>query len=111
MKKSYYEYFVDNKAKGALGYKAKYTFKWIPNLLHTTTPLGAQSPEQKANSGAFHRPGLERTALLTLIFTALAASGVGYGSYKAAQSPELREWVDTYSKIVLAFVTQRVKSN
>jgi hypothetical protein len=111
MRKSYYEYFVDNKAKGALGYKAKYTFKWIPSLLHTTTPLGTQNPEQKANSGAFHRPGLERTALLTLIFTALVASGMGYGGYKAAQSLGMKEWVDTYSKIALAFVTQRVKGN
>ncbi|KAK8087043.1 hypothetical protein PG994_002017 [Apiospora phragmitis] len=72
-----YELLVRNKSKGGLGYKSKFAFKWIPDLVNVETPQGAPIPGRPKTSGALRHAGVERTALLTLLFVgALLGSAV-----------------------------------
>ncbi|KAF3025683.1 hypothetical protein E8E14_013950 [Neopestalotiopsis sp. 37M] len=68
-RKVLYDLLVHNKKRGALGYRTKFNFKWVPDLQNTTTPLGEPVPGQAQKSGAFRHAGVERTALATLVFT------------------------------------------
>jgi hypothetical protein len=77
---------------GALGYKAKFSFKWIPDFANPTTPLGVTDQERHTNSGAFQKPGLERTALVVLVSTTLAAAFTAYAGVKAARTG-LNRWI------------------
>lgn len=75
-----YELLVHNKAKGGLGYKSKFAFKWIPDLVNVETPQGAPIPGRPRTSGALRHAGVERTALLTLLFVgALLGAIVWFG--------------------------------
>ncbi|KAJ1325217.1 oxygenase MpaB family protein [Microdochium nivale] len=75
MRAMFYELLVDNKQKGALGYKAMFTFKWVPDLLNPTTPLGVADDDRMRDSGPWRRNGIER--MLTLLLVLAAASGCG----------------------------------
>jgi hypothetical protein len=77
-----YEMLVTNKSKGALGYEAKFNLKWIPDLKNTTTPLGDPVPGAAQKSGAFRSAGVERTALLTLLFTAAVVGLSTWGTVR-----------------------------
>ncbi|KXJ87039.1 hypothetical protein Micbo1qcDRAFT_218244 [Microdochium bolleyi] len=75
MRAMMYELLVNNKAKGALGYRAMFTFKWIPDLLNPTTPLGISDAERSKGSGPWRRNGIER--MLTLLLVVNIAIGCG----------------------------------
>ncbi|KAK8006369.1 tat pathway signal sequence, partial [Apiospora marii] len=80
-----YELLVHNKAKGGLGYKSKFAFKWIPDLVNVETPQGAPIPGRPRTSGALRHAGVERTALLTLLFVgALLGAIIWYAVRTAA---------------------------
>lgn len=78
MKSNYYHVFIDSKEGGGLGYRTKFTFKWIPNLVNTTTPMGETDMERHKYSGAFRKGGLERTALINVLFWIAAVGALGY---------------------------------
>ncbi|VUC28743.1 unnamed protein product [Clonostachys rosea] len=71
-KKLCQDIFVQNKNLGALGYQTKFTFKWIPNLIHTTTSPGTSSDDREKHSVGFNSHLLENVALLNLIFISSA---------------------------------------
>ncbi|KAH7021395.1 uncharacterized protein B0I36DRAFT_204831, partial [Microdochium trichocladiopsis] len=75
MRATFYELLVDNKNKGGLGYKAMFTFKWIPDLLNPTTPLGIVDATREKNSGPWRKNGVER--MLTMLLVLTIASGYG----------------------------------
>ncbi|ETS79461.1 hypothetical protein PFICI_09314 [Pestalotiopsis fici W106-1] len=81
-RKVLYDLLVHNKKRGALGYRTKFNFKWVPDLQSTTTPLGEPVPGQAQKSG-IRQNGVERTAFATLVFTGvvlgLAVWGVWSG--------------------------------
>ncbi|KAI1745431.1 hypothetical protein F4680DRAFT_103410 [Xylaria scruposa] len=67
--------FLENKAKGSLRYKSRFLFKHIPQFDKLSTERGAIT----AGSGV-RKPGIERTALLSLIsFSTLAVTCIWYG--------------------------------
>ncbi|KAI8947412.1 hypothetical protein F4801DRAFT_605552 [Xylaria longipes] len=71
----FYTIFLENKSKGALGYKSKFLFKYIPQFDKMSTERGAIT----TGSGV-KKPGIERTALVSLIsFSTLAVTGIWYG--------------------------------
>ncbi|KAI0162945.1 tat pathway signal sequence [Pestalotiopsis sp. NC0098] len=78
-RKVLYDLLVHNKKRGALGYKTKFNFKWIPDLENTTTPLGEPVPGQAEKSGALRHVGVERTALMTLVFTGVVVGLTAWG--------------------------------
>ncbi|KAI0203090.1 hypothetical protein F4808DRAFT_418994 [Astrocystis sublimbata] len=66
---------IKNKSKGGLGYKSRFLFKFVPQFDRISTERGAIV----TGSGVF-RPGIERTALISLIsFSTIAATGFWYG--------------------------------
>lgn len=67
-KKRVYDAVIHNKANGGLGYKAKFSFKWIP-VLGFATPREGEPAERSRQSGlaAF---GPEAVSLITLVLTA-----------------------------------------
>ncbi|KAH8677359.1 hypothetical protein BX600DRAFT_506405 [Xylariales sp. PMI_506] len=85
-RKYLYDALIYNKSKGALGYQTKYTFKWIPDLVNTTTPLGKRVPEQSKTSGLFQPRSLEQTAFLTLVFAGLAMGVTSYGAVQVVKN-------------------------
>ena len=62
-----YKIFVDDKSKGALGYRSRFYFKWIPHLTSLDTPAGKPVPDRARTSGALYG-GVERTYLVVLVF-------------------------------------------
>ena len=71
---------VHNKEKGALGYKAKFTFKWIPSLDFMTQPADTDA-DKKSSSGGFRHFNMETMSLLTLVLTTASTLGsVWYGA-------------------------------
>ncbi|VUC27297.1 unnamed protein product [Clonostachys rosea] len=78
LKRSYYDAFVFNKKKGALGYKARFSFKWIPDLVNTTTPLGITDEERWRVSGAFGKGTIEKTALFQLLLSTITLFALVY---------------------------------
>lgn len=62
-----YKILVDDKSKGALGYRARFHFKWIPALASLDTPAGKSVPDRARTSGALYG-GIERTYLVVLVF-------------------------------------------
>ncbi|RYC59330.1 hypothetical protein CHU98_g6869 [Xylaria longipes] len=75
VRKVFYTIFLENKSKGALGYKSKFLFKYIPQFDKMSTERGAIT----TGSGV-KKPGIERTALVSLIsFSTLAVTGIWYG--------------------------------
>ncbi|ORY56121.1 tat pathway signal sequence [Pseudomassariella vexata] len=78
-RKLLYEFLVRNKSRGALGYEARFSLKWVPNLVNMTTPLGIQVASQRNKSG-ISKPGIERSALFVLIFAcAVVVAGAWVG--------------------------------
>ncbi|CAI6099302.1 unnamed protein product [Clonostachys chloroleuca] len=77
-KKLCQDIFVQNKSLGALGYKTKFTFKWIPNLIRTTTPPGGSNDDREKHSAGFNSHLLERVALLNLMFISSVGIYLGY---------------------------------
>lgn len=67
-KKHIYEALVHNKKKGGLGYRAKFTFKWIP-ALDFHTPRSLTLADRTKDSGAFKHVGPEALSLVTLVIT------------------------------------------
>lgn len=59
---------MHNRSKGGLGYKSKFAFKWIPDLVNIETPQGEPFPGRTKTLGGLRHRGVERTALLTLLF-------------------------------------------
>ena len=88
IRKHLYEILVEKKDKGGLGYKAKFTFKWIPDLLHASTPLGSQNEARRKDSGPFKHGGIERPALVMLVMMAVSLGYVAYliGGWAVAPS-------------------------
>ena len=76
----------DDKKKGALGYETKFNFKWIPDLKNFTTPLGDPVPDQVRRSGALQPGGVERTALIVLVFTGVMLGLATWTGVRAATS-------------------------
>ncbi|KAI1753698.1 hypothetical protein F4782DRAFT_495379 [Xylaria castorea] len=75
VRKVFYTIFLDNKSKGGLGYKSRFIFKHIPQFDKMSTERGAI-----ASGSGVRKPGIERTALLSLIsFSTLAVTCVWYG--------------------------------
>jgi hypothetical protein len=105
-----YEILVNNKEKGGLGYKAKYSFKWIPDLRNTTTPRGASVEERSKISGAFRKGALERTALLNLLFMMFGVACAMYAGVQAAQKYGLVEMIARYSRLALVYASSRVSA-
>ncbi|KAK8077396.1 hypothetical protein PG996_003566 [Apiospora saccharicola] len=80
-----YELLVHNKSKGGLGYKSKFAFKWIPDLVNVETPQGAPIPGRPKSSGGLRHAGVERNALVTILFVgAVVGSIVWFGVRNAA---------------------------
>jgi hypothetical protein len=105
-----YEVLVNNKEKGALGYKAKYSFKWIPDLRNTTTPLGDSNEERRKISGAFGRGALERTALINLFIIMFGVSCTAYAGVHVAQRFGLVQAVARYSRLALMYASTRMSA-
>jgi hypothetical protein len=84
VRKVLHEILITNKARGGLGYKTKFNFKWIPDLKNTTTPLGDPVPGQAQKSGPLRYAGVERTALMTLVFTGVVVGLAAWGGVRAA---------------------------
>ncbi|KAI0426617.1 hypothetical protein F5Y09DRAFT_318427 [Xylaria sp. FL1042] len=71
----FYTVLLEDKSKGGLGYESKFLFKHIPEFSKMSTERGVAT----AASGV-GKPGIERTALLSLItFSTLASACVWYG--------------------------------
>lgn len=87
-----YDVLVHNKKKGALGYKAKFTFKWIP-ALHFRTPAGETAEDRARNSGAFKHMGPEALSLVTLLLTASFAVGGVWHATKMPDKLGLMKWL------------------
>ena len=103
-----YDILVHNKEQGGLGYKAKYSFKWIPNLGVTTTPKGHTDEERRKISGVFGKGALERTALLNLLFMMFGVAYALYAGTQAAQKYGLVEMVTRYSRLALIYASAKV---
>ncbi|KAI1825375.1 hypothetical protein F4861DRAFT_547695 [Xylaria intraflava] len=74
-RKMLYNALLEDKARGALGYTTKFLFKYVPAFDKMSTERGVAA----AGSGVW-MPGVERTALLSLItFPALVGVGTWYG--------------------------------
>lgn len=86
VRKVLYDILVHKKERGALGYEAKFTFKWVPDLQNTTTPLGEPVPTRSQTSGALYYSGVERTALMTLLFTGTFLVLASWASVQAVAS-------------------------
>jgi hypothetical protein len=93
MRSMFYELLVENKEKGGLGYRTSFFFKWVPNLLFPTTPLGVTDEELAKKSGAFRVAGLERLALLHLLISFAALGYFGYAGGKVAYNSGLSGWI------------------
>ncbi|GAW13243.1 hypothetical protein ANO14919_026230 [Xylariales sp. No.14919] len=77
VRKIFYTVLLEDKSKGALGYESKFLFKYLPEFGKMSTERGVAT----ARAGVT-KPGIERTALLSLIaFSAVAGVCVWY-SYK-----------------------------
>ncbi|KAI0542035.1 hypothetical protein GGR58DRAFT_334341 [Xylaria digitata] len=75
VRRVFYKVLLEDKSKGALGYESKFLFKYIPKFNKMSTERGVTT----ARSGV-RKPGIERTALLSLItFSMLAGGCVWYG--------------------------------
>ncbi|KIV99040.1 uncharacterized protein PV09_09215 [Verruconis gallopava] len=83
-KKKIYDALVHNKEKGALGYKAKFTFKWIP-ALDFRTPPGDTKADRTKDSGALKHFGPEAVSIVTLLMTAFSAAGGVWGAFSTAK--------------------------
>lgn len=78
-----------------MGYKAKFTFKWIPSLDFITQPADTAA-DKKADSGAFKHFSTETLSLLTLVMTtASTIGGVWYGA-KLAKNLDLAPVLATF---------------
>jgi hypothetical protein len=80
--KAIYDALVHDKKKGGLGYKAKFTFKWIPALDFRTSPSDTEA-ERVRKSGLFAHFGPEAISLTTLLLTAAFTIG---GALKGAST-------------------------
>jgi hypothetical protein len=74
-----------------LGYRTKYNFKWIPDLMNLTTPFGAPVPGRAEQAGAFRNPGLERTILVFMILTVLT---LGLTTWAVVRTVSDLGWAD-----------------
>ncbi|KAI0472375.1 hypothetical protein F4859DRAFT_522294 [Xylaria cf. heliscus] len=75
VRRVFYTVFLEDKSKGGLGYKSRFLFKYIPQFDKMSTDRAAIT----AGSG-IRKPGIERTALLSLIsFSILAVTSTWYG--------------------------------
>ncbi|TGJ83153.1 hypothetical protein E0Z10_g5619 [Xylaria hypoxylon] len=75
VRKVLYAVLLEDKSKGALGYESKFLFKFIPEFGKMSTQRGIAT----AGSGV-SKPGIERTALLSLItFSTLVGICTWYG--------------------------------
>ncbi|CAJ2511621.1 Uu.00g072460.m01.CDS01 [Anthostomella pinea] len=69
VRRAFFKVLLHDKSIGGLGYTTKFNFKHIPEFDKMSTERGLAP----ADSGAVRRPGIERTALLSLLsFSALA---------------------------------------
>ncbi|KAK8094569.1 hypothetical protein PG997_001254 [Apiospora hydei] len=84
-----YELLVHNKSKGGLGYTSKFAFKWIPDLVNVETPQGAPIPGRPKTSGALRHAGVERTALLTLLFVGALLGSVAWLGVRAVAGTDV----------------------
>ncbi|KAK8039255.1 tat pathway signal sequence [Apiospora rasikravindrae] len=84
-----YELLVHNKSKGGLGYKSKFAFKWIPDLVNVETPQGAPIPGRPKMSGALRHSGVERTALITLLFVGALFGSVAWLAVRAVAETDM----------------------
>ncbi|KAI1817070.1 hypothetical protein GGS20DRAFT_534338 [Poronia punctata] len=76
VRKVLFRVLLHDKSKGGLGYTSKFVFKFIPQYEKMSTERGPRD----AGSGV-RKPGIERTALLSLLtFSALFGTGAWYGS-------------------------------
>ncbi|KAI0518416.1 hypothetical protein F5B22DRAFT_599079 [Xylaria bambusicola] len=67
VRRVFYTVLLEDKSKGGLGYVSRFSFKYIPAFDRMSTERGV------ATAGSVSRPGIERTALLSLIsFSGLA---------------------------------------
>ncbi|KAI1428736.1 hypothetical protein F5Y12DRAFT_628980 [Xylaria sp. FL1777] len=74
VRKVFYTVLLEDKSKGGLGYESKFLFKYIPEFGKMSTERAVATP----GSGV-RKPGIERTALLSLItFSTLAGVCVWY---------------------------------
>ncbi|KAI0449617.1 hypothetical protein F5B21DRAFT_493689 [Xylaria acuta] len=77
VRKVFYTLFLEDKSKGGLGYKSRFLFKYVPQFDKMSTERGAIT----TGSGV-RKPGIERTALVSLLsFLTLAVTCVWY-TYK-----------------------------
>ncbi|KAI0112068.1 hypothetical protein GGR51DRAFT_54496 [Nemania sp. FL0031] len=78
VRKVLYTVLLEDKSKGALGYKTNFLFKYIPAFDRRTTERGILTTQRNVGNRR-----VERTALLSLVtFSTLAVSGIWYG-YRA----------------------------
>ncbi|KAF2966513.1 hypothetical protein GQX73_g7050 [Xylaria multiplex] len=78
VRKVFYKVLLEDKSKGALGYESKFLFKYIPDFDKMSTERGVTT----AGTGV-RKPGIERTALLSLITFSMLAGGCVWYAYKA----------------------------
>ncbi|KAJ8132886.1 hypothetical protein O1611_g737 [Lasiodiplodia mahajangana] len=75
VRKVFYIVLLEDKSKGALGYKSNFLFKFIPEFDRTSTERGILTTKARVRNRR-----VERTALLSLFtFSALATVTVWYG--------------------------------
>ncbi|KAH9908138.1 hypothetical protein F4778DRAFT_720443 [Xylariomycetidae sp. FL2044] len=77
VRKVFYKILLQDKSRGALGYTTKFNFKYVPDYEKMTTERGRSSP---SSSSGIRQPGVERTALVSLVVAAaLLGVTVWYG--------------------------------
>ncbi|KAI9159015.1 hypothetical protein HJFPF1_07020 [Paramyrothecium foliicola] len=87
IRKRLYHVFVEDKENGALGYKAKFTYKWAPSLTYTSPTVKSQGQLRHFGMRSFRQAGVERPALITLI---LAGGILSYAAYNVAEAPHIK---------------------
>ncbi|KAK9798777.1 putative Tat pathway signal sequence [Seiridium cardinale] len=86
VRKVLYKILVHKKELGALGYETKFNFKWIPNLQNITTPLGSPLSVEAKKLGAFRHSGIQRTALITLVYTGVVLGLTTWAGFRIISS-------------------------
>ncbi|KAK6825235.1 hypothetical protein PG987_012729 [Apiospora arundinis] len=78
-----YELLVHNKSKGGLGYKSKFAFKWIPDLVNIETPQGEPfpgRPRRWAGCGTVGSSARRCSRFCSWVPCSASSHGLGSGS-------------------------------
>ncbi|KAK5635215.1 hypothetical protein RRF57_010927 [Xylaria bambusicola] len=79
VRKIFYTLLLEDKSKGGLGYVSRFSFKYIPAFDKMSTERGVATAE---SGFGLRRPGIERTALLSLVSFLVLAGVCSWYAYK-----------------------------